>query len=130
MNRHIGLWDKEDGKKPEVAELIIDGNHIEFYSRDCEVLPCAYIGSDGEHSYKVVTNGCREEGPNRTLEMATSYNVCFAILQNYEYEAGTNVTGITECSFIIPEMVEWIGQQMVEWGATEENEIRKRRETR
>lgn len=34
MERHIGTWHKEN--KPDekqVAELIIDGNSIEFYSR-------------------------------------------------------------------------------------------------
>ena len=32
MERHIGLWKEEHGEKSTVAELIIDGNHIEFYS--------------------------------------------------------------------------------------------------
>lgn len=117
------MWKKEGGKNPEVAELIIEGNHIEFYSRDYEVFPCTYIGSDGEHSYKVFTNGCGDNGQNRSLKIATSYKVRFVLLQNYGYEAGTDVTGITECSFIIPEIIEWIDQKMVDWGATEEDEV-------
>ncbi len=34
MERHVGIWQKEyTPQEQEVAELIIDGNHIEFYSR-------------------------------------------------------------------------------------------------
>ena len=52
MKRYIGTWTKEGEASPEVAELIIDGNHIEFYRRDYgEIFPCAFVGSYGEHSY-------------------------------------------------------------------------------
>lgn len=58
MERHIGLWKKEHGGKPAVAELIIDGNNIEFYCRDYgEVFPCAFVGTDNDHKYKIFTNG-------------------------------------------------------------------------
>lgn len=50
MERHIGLWDREYGNKTTVAELIIDGNHIEFYNRDVQgINGCAYIGGDGTY---------------------------------------------------------------------------------
>ena len=55
MKRYIGTWSKEQENVPEVAELIIDGNQIEFYRRDSgEIFPCAFVGSDGEHRYKVL----------------------------------------------------------------------------
>ena len=34
MKRYIGTWSKESEDSPKVAELIIDGNQIEFYRRD------------------------------------------------------------------------------------------------
>ena len=41
-----------------VAELVINGNHIEFYHRNsCAVMPQAYISIDSRYSYKVVTIG-------------------------------------------------------------------------
>lgn len=124
MERHIGLWDNEEKSDPQVAELIIDGNHIEFYRRGMnEVFPCAFIGNNGEHSYKVFSAGCGINGKNRTLELATSYKVPYVLLQNYEYETGMEIKGIKECSFIIPELIEWIGQKTVEWGVTEEEEV-------
>lgn len=47
MERHIGLWKEEHADNPTVAELIIDGNHIEFYNRDVQQANgCAYVGSD------------------------------------------------------------------------------------
>ena len=48
MERHIGTWFNENKpEKHEVAELLIDGNHLEFYSRfHGEVFPVTFIGSD------------------------------------------------------------------------------------
>lgn len=80
MKRYIGTWTKECEASPEVAELIIDGNHIEFYRRDYgEIFPCAFVGSDGEHRYKVFTNGRSAAGVNRTLDMVTSYRTLFVL---------------------------------------------------
>ena len=45
MERHIGLWDREYGNKTTVAELIIDGNHIEFYNRDVQGIALSGINS-------------------------------------------------------------------------------------
>lgn len=50
MERHIGTWHKEnDSSKSEVGELLIDGNHLEFYSRSHGlVFPETFIGEDGQ----------------------------------------------------------------------------------
>lgn len=49
MERHIGIWNKEGTREhPEVGELIIDDNLIEFYSRlPVGISASTYIGSDG-----------------------------------------------------------------------------------
>ena len=59
MERHIGTWHKEnDSNKSEVGELLIDGNHLEFYSRfHGLVFPETFIGEDGQFRYKVFVNG-------------------------------------------------------------------------
>ena len=55
MERHIGTWHKEnDSSKSEVGELLIDGNHLEFYRRfHGLVFPETFIGEDGQFRYKV-----------------------------------------------------------------------------
>lgn len=124
MERHIGLWRKESDDSPAVAELIIDGNHIEFYCRgNREVFPCAFVGSDNDHRYKVFINGTCEYGKHRTLENVVSYKAIYVLLQNYKYEQGLKIEGITTCSFIIPELTDWIGVRTVDWGATENQEL-------
>lgn len=124
MERHIGLWRKESDDSPAVAELIIEGNHIEFYRRDHrEVFPCAFVGSDNDHSYKVFTNGTCAYGKHRTLENVVSYKTIYVLLQNYKYEKGLKIDGITTCSFVIPELIDWIGVRTVDWGATKNQEL-------
>lgn len=80
MERHIGLWRKEyENNKPTVAELIIDGNHIEFYNRDVqEINACAYIGEDGTCRYKVFTNGSDRYGniEHLIMQQATESFMC------------------------------------------------------
>jgi len=74
VEHHIGLWKKEHSDKPAVAELIIDGNNVEFYCRDYgEVFPCAYVGTDNDHKYKIFTNGSGGYGKHRTLKNAGSF---------------------------------------------------------
>ena len=34
MERHIGMWKDSKDDQSHVGELIIDGNHLEFYIRD------------------------------------------------------------------------------------------------
>lgn len=124
MKRYIGTWTKEGETSPEVAELIIDGNHIEFYRRDYgEIFPCAFIGSEGEHRYKVFTKGRSAAGVNRTLDMVTSYRTFFVLQQNGEFPEGMEISGIKDCSFIIPELIDWLGIKTIEFGATENQEL-------
>lgn len=77
MERHIGTWCKENKpEKCEVAELLIEGNHIEFYSRfHGEIFPVAFIGSDGENSYKVFVNGSSKASSNRLVDYTSSHRV-------------------------------------------------------
>lgn len=124
MKRYIGTWSKEQEKVPEVAELIIDGNQIEFYRRDSgEIFPCAFVGSDGEHRYKVFTKGGCSSGHNRTLEHATSYRTFFVLQQNCPFRSGLEISGIKECSFIIPELIEWLGVNTIDIAVTEDDEL-------
>ena len=59
MERRIATWHiKNDLRKTEVGELLIDGNHLEFYSRfHGLVFPKTLIGEDGKLGYKVFVNG-------------------------------------------------------------------------
>lgn len=124
MKHYIGTWSKESENIQEVAELIIDGNQIEFYRRDYgEVFPCAFIGSDGEHCYKVFTSGRCSVGQNRTLEMSTSYRTSFVLQQNCTFPNGNNIENIKECSFVIPELIDWLGIKTVDMAITENEEM-------
>lgn len=124
MKRYIGTWSKESEDSPKVAELIIDGNQIEFYRRDYgEVFPCAFVGTDGEHKYKVFTNGGSFVNTNKTLELSTSYRTFFVLQQNDDFPEGLEITGIKDVSFIIPELIDWIDVETVEFGADEEQNL-------
>ena len=124
MKRYIGTWTKEGEVSPEVAELVIDGNHVEFYRRDYgEIFPCAFVGSDGEHSYKIFCNGISASDINRTLEKANSYRVFYVLQQNDTFPKGLDIVGIEEFSFIIPEIVDWLGISAVNIGANESHEL-------
>lgn len=124
MKRYIGTWTKENENSPEVAELVIDGNCIEFYRRDYgEVFPCAFTGSDGEHRYKVFCNGRNPAGLHRTLELSSSYRVFYVLQQNCDFPKGLDITGVKEVSFIIPEIIDWFDIPMVDVGATEDHEL-------
>lgn len=124
MERHIGLWEKENSDKPAVAELIIDGNHIEFYRRDySEVFPCAFVGSDNDHRYKVFTAGSSKYGKHRTLESVVSYKVFYVLQQNCEFKSGLEIEGIKTVSLVIPELIDWIALKTIGWGATENGEL-------
>lgn len=125
MERHIGMWYKEDEpQKKEIAELIIDGNHIEFYSRfHGESLSNTFIGNDGQYGYKVFVKGLAKASNNRILEYTSSHRVFYVLMQNYQFSHGTDVSGIKEFSFSIPELIDWIGISTVYYGCTGENEI-------
>ena len=124
MERHIGTWYKESEKdKTEVGELIIDGNNIEFYSRFYEpAFPTTFIGSDGQFSYKVFVNGITNDGQNRTIENTSSHRVFYVLMQNFDFSKGLDISGITEFSFIIPELISWLGMKTVFYSYTSDDE--------
>lgn len=128
LKRHIGLFSTEGKGKDNVAELIIDGNYIEFYSRNSnEIFPCAFLGGDGKHPYKVITSGISRTGKYRSLEWGCSYRALYALTRNgtCRFENGLEVDrrDIVEVSFNIPELIEWLGFRTVECGATENKEV-------
>lgn len=124
MERHIGTWYKGSEKeKIDVGELVIDGNNIEFYSRFYEpVCPTTFIGSDGQYSYKVFVNGKTNSGQNRTIDNTLAYRVFYVLMQNFSFSKGLDISGITEFSFIIPELINWLGMKTVFYSYTSDDE--------
>lgn len=126
MERHIATWTVANNPEAEadVGELIIHGNEIEFYARNCkEVFPCAFLGFDGEHKYKVFTRGQWRTGKYRTLDNAASYNVTCVLQQNCDFSQEMGIEGICEASFLIPELAEWLELKMVRHDCTETGEF-------
>lgn len=121
MERHIGTWFKEsDPQNKEIAELIIDGNSIEFYSRfHGQVFPTTFIGNNGVHSYKVFVNGSSRSNNNRTLDYTSSHRVFYVLMQNFTFSKGTDISGITSFSFAIPELINWLGIKTVFYSNTD-----------
>lgn len=124
MERHIGTWWKEnEPSKSEVGELLIDGNHLEFYSRfSNSIFPETFIGEDGQFQYKVFVNGYQRPGQNRILDYTSSHRIFYVLKQNFDFSKGTDISGIREFSFIIPELIEWLGIQTVFYGSTDQDE--------
>lgn len=124
MERHVGTWYKEnDPSKSKVGELLIEGNHLEFYSRfHGLVFPETLIGEDGKFKYKVFVNGYAKPGQNRTLDNTSSHNVFFVLMQNFDFSKGTDISGVKEFSFAIPELVEWLGIQTVFYTFTDQEQ--------
>lgn len=124
MKRLLGTWIKEEENDPRVAELILDGNSIEFYRRDHgEIFPCVFVGEVGEHQYKIFTNGNCVKGINKTLELSSNYRVFYVLQQNKKFEKGLEITEIEGVSFIIPELIEWLNIKTVSIGETESKEL-------
>lgn len=124
MKRLLGIWKKEGKDDSQVAELILDGNLIEFYRRDhSEIFPCAFVGGDGEHQYKVFTKGNCAKGVHKTLQLSSNYRVLYVLQKNGEFDSGLEIKGIEEVSFIIPELVEWLNIELVSIGVTENKEL-------
>lgn len=121
MERHVGTWFKEkEPEKKEVAELLINGNSIEFYSRfHGEVFPTTFIGSDGEYGYKVFVNGSTKPSSNRLLDYTSSHRVFYVLMQNFSFSKGIDISGIVEFSFSIPELIDWIGIRTVFYASTD-----------
>ena len=118
MERHIGTWRNESSGEDSVSELIIDGNHIEFYQRGT-FLPIyqAHISCDLElgYEYKVVTTDVCEHGKYNTLNNSSSYKVLYVFQQNCNFQQGYSIEGIMSASFIIPEIIEWLKVSMIKW---------------
>lgn len=124
MKRLLGTWNKEGENNPKVAELIFDGNSIEFYRRDYGgIFPCAFVGGYEGVQYKVFTKGNCVKGTNKTLELSSNYRVFYVLQQNEKFDKGLEITGIEEVSFIIPELIEWLDIKTVSIGATENKEL-------
>ena len=125
MEKHVGIWHKEAApQKSEVAELIIDGNSIEFYSRfHGEVFPTTFIGNDGEFNYKVFVNGSSRPSSRKTLEYTSSHRVFYVLMQNFSFSKGTDISGIKEFSFYIPEIINWLGVTTVSYDSAAEDEL-------
>ena len=125
MERHIGIWFKEnEPAKHEVAELLIDGNSIEFHSRfHGEIFPVTFIGNDGEYQYKVFTNGYTKPSGNRILEYTSSHRVSYVLMQNFGFSHGTDISKITDFSFSIPEIINWLGIKTVFYSSTDMDEM-------
>lgn len=125
MERHIGTWSREgDDRTTDVGELIIDENIIEFYSRfSTGIFESTYIGSDGDRRYKIFTHGGAAPSNRRTLEYASSHRVYYVLMQNFEFSKGTDISGIKEVSFEIPELLRWIGQKTVDYAFTEDGSV-------
>lgn len=125
MERHIGTWYKEnEPQKQEVAELVIDGNSVEFYSRFYDTsFPVTFIGSDGEYKYKVFANGSSKLSSNRLLKHTVSHRVFYVLMENFEFSRGIDISGIKEFSFSIPELIDWLGIKTVFYGSTDMDEM-------
>lgn len=127
MKRIFGIWENENNnclsKHPEIGELVIDGNKIEFYCRgNKDIFPTIFIGNDGNfHKYKVVARACRDAGIHKTLEFSHNYHVSYVAQQNCDFQKGNKIENITECSFIIPELLNWLNINLAKvYNANEE----------
>ena len=129
MKRLLGTWVTEsstsENSMPQIGELIIDGNEIEFYCRGTDgMFDGIYIGDAGDmHCYKVVAQACRESGVRKTLEHAYSYYVSYVLQQNCSFQQGENVSNIIDCSFVIPELIDWIHTPLAGVYYMDENKI-------
>ena len=124
MERHIGLWKKENEERSAVAELVIDGNRIEFYSKAQQgIHGCAYICEDGGNKIKVFTKGYADYGKNKTLDNTASFRAFYVLKQNYEFEEGFTIEGIESASFVVPELIDWLDIKTVDYGFTEQKEL-------
>lgn len=125
MERHIGTWCREnDSRNSEVGELLIDGNHLEFYSRfHGLVFPETFIGEDGQYRYKVFVNGYAKPGQNRILDYTSCHRVFYVLMQNFDFSKGTDISGVEEFSFAIRELTEWLGIQTVFYSCTNQDEL-------
>lgn len=72
---------------------------------------------------KAFTNGYIDNGKNKTLDNAASIRTFYVLKQNYDFQRGLTVEGIESASFIIPELIDWLGIRTIDWGATKKDEL-------
>lgn len=129
MKRLFGIWDLEEpllkNSKSEAGELIIDGNNIEFYRQGgSEVFQSAFTCKGADyHFYKVIAQAGGEGGTRKTLDRAGNYRVSYVLQQNCEFQRGILAGNIVDCSFIIPELMDWLGVRLTELLCANENEL-------
>lgn len=129
MKRLFGTWTLEkpasDQSKPETGELIIDGNDIEFYRQgDGDLFHSIFIcNSKDFHYYKVIAQECDNSGTRKTLDHARNYRVNYVLQQNCAFRPGLLVDNIVDCSFVIPELIGWLGVKLTEMLCANEHEL-------
>lgn len=129
MKRLLDTWTLEghaaQNSKPETGELIIDGNDIEFYRQGSgELFTSVFVCHGGDmHCYKVVAQACRESGTQKTLDHASNYRVSYVLQQNCPFRPGIIADNITDCSFVIPELIDWLDVRLTELLCANENEL-------
>jgi len=81
MERIIKIWEKElEPEQKEGAELIINGNNLEFYSRfDYACFPTTYIGKDQGYCYKFFSNGLSKPGINCLLKDTHTHQISYLL---------------------------------------------------
>ena len=125
MKRHIGAWYSEaDQTEKRVGELIFDGNHIEFFSRFTRSSGRdVYVGDDGDKKYKVFVEGINKPRQIAVLENSISHRVLYVLEEKLGLIKELKdivISGISELTFTIPELVEWIGVSTVAYEFTSE----------
>lgn len=122
MERHIGTWCIESKKdKKEIGELLIDGNHIEFYSRFHQIVfPSTFIGEDGHFEYKVFVSGQDRIVNNNTIDQASAHRVLYVLMHDFSFSKGFEISGIIKFSFVIPELINWLGIDTVFYNYTDD----------
>lgn len=129
MKRIFGTWILEESCDEnsihETGELIVDENDIEFYRQGGgEVFPTAFICNGGDlHRYKVIAQACRDSGTRKTLDHSSNYRVWYVLQQNGDFRPGLRIDNIAICSFVIPELIDWLGKSFTEFVCSDEGEL-------
>ena len=114
VERIICQWTCPDNRT-HIGELVLDHNHIEFYSRNNQNIGNVFISNDADFQYKVVTYGVGKRGENKTLSSSNNYHVQYVLKQNSHHNTGHQIANIKGFSFVIPELTKWQNIKSVEW---------------
>lgn len=121
MVRHIGLWKNSFDNKSDIGELIVTGNEIEFYYRgNSNIFNSYFDGFVDNHHYRVVGESRFISGNNKSLSDSTAFKVAYVLQQNCTFDFNVDNNIIGECSFIIPELIEWLEMSGVDFGMMED----------